>query len=214
MPRKTNKQDNSSSPEFMLEEYKMLRERYHSVRNEGINRVNLLFTVTSAVLGGILLFDSKNSSFSPGFFQLVLIVLLAILAFVAHDIFLFMIARDRVSDRVERGMARVRRYFVERDHQLQDFLTYPTSDHPTHSLSRPGTGLRRSVQIIESFVVTLILCVVANLFRLPFEMVVLIGGIGFIAIFTMLHYTSRRILQKEMKSVERFMKFPPAGDKS
>ena len=213
MPRKTTKQDASSSPEFMLEEYKMLRERYHSVRNEGINRVNLLFTVTSAVLGGILLFDSKNSTFSSSFFQLVLIVLLSILAFVAHDIYLFMIARDRVSDRVERGMARVRRYFVERDKNLQDFITYPITDNPTHNLSRPSMGLRRSVQVIESFFITLIICVIANIFMLQFEIILFVGGVGFVLIFSILHYLSRRTLRKEMESVARFMKFPPTEGK-
>ena len=213
MPRKTTKQDDTSSPEFMLEEYKMLRERYHSVRSEGINRVNLLFTVTSAVLGGILLLDSKNSSFSSSFFQLILIVLLSILAVVAHDIFLFMVARDRVSDRVERGMARIRRYFVERDNKLKDFITYPISDNPTHNLSRPSMGLRRSVQVIESFVITLIICVIANFFMLQFEIILIIGGVGFILIFFLLHFTSRRTLRKEMESVERFMKFPPTEGK-
>jgi hypothetical protein len=155
MPTKKTNDNVTSSERFLIEEYQMLRERFHNTRTEGISRINLFFTVTSAVLGGILLLDSKNSSFPSGFFQLVLLVILLILAVIGYDIYLFMIARDRVSDRVERGMARIRRYFVERDKELEKFLVYTTYDNPTTYLTRSNMGLRRTVQIIESLIIAL-----------------------------------------------------------
>jgi hypothetical protein len=209
MTTKNTEPETSPSDHFLIEEYKMLRERYHSMRSEGINRVNFLFTITSAVLGGILLFDSKNSSFSPGFFQLIFIIMLSILAVVGYDIFLFMIARDRVSDRVERGMARIRHYFVLRDKSIEDFLVYTIYDNPTTNLTRPSVGLMRSVQVIEAFLIASIVCVIANILQLPYDYLLILGTVAFVLTFTFLQIISRRLLQRELKASERFMKFPP-----
>jgi hypothetical protein len=209
MPARKTNTENSSSERFLIEEYQMLRERFHNMRTEGINRINLLFTVTSAVLGGVLLFDSKNSSFSPGFFQLILLIMLLILAAVGYDIYLFLIARDRVSDRVERGMARIRRYFVEKDKDLEKYLVYTTYDNPTTYLSRSNAGLRRTVQIIESFIVTLISCLIANMFVLPYRYLILTGISIFILTFTALLLNARRLLKQELKLSAKYMKFPP-----
>ena len=198
-----------SSERLLIEEYQMLRERFHNMRTEGISRMNLLFTVTSAVLGGILLFDSKNSSFPSGFFQLILLVMLLILAVIGYDIYLFMIARDRASDRVERGMARIRRYFVERDKELEKYLVYTTYDNPTTYLTRSNAGLRRTVQTIESFIISLAVCVIASMFVLGYEYIVLIGITVFFLTYFILVLNARRLLKQELKSSAKYMKFPP-----
>lgn len=208
MPTNKKNEENSSSERLLIEEYQMLRERFHNLRSEAISRMNLFFTVTSAVLGGILLFDSKNSSLPPGFFQLILLVLLLILAAIGYDIYLFMIARDRASDRVDRGMARIRRYFVERDKELEKFLVYTTYDGPTTYLTRSNAGLRRTVQIIESFIVAIITCLIANLFVLPYAYIVVLGIATFIFTFIALVLNARRLLKQELKSAAKYMKFP------
>jgi hypothetical protein len=208
MPTKKTNDNVTSSERFLIEEYQMLRERFHNTRTEGISRINLFFTVTSAVLGGILLLDSKNSSFPSGFFQLVLLVILLILAVIGYDIYLFMIARDRVSDRVERGMARIRRYFVERDKELEKFLVYTTYDNPTTYLTRSNMGLRRTVQIIESLIIALATCVIANMFALSYTYIVVIGVAIFILTFIVLVFNARRLIKQELKSSAKYMRFP------
>ena len=207
MPTK-KKNEESSSERLLIEEYQMLRERFHNLRSEAISRMNFFFTVTSAVLGGILLFNSQDNNFSSGFFQLVLLVLLLILAAIGYDIYLFMIARDRASDRVERGMARIRRYFVERDKELEKYLVYTTYDGPTAYLTRSNRGLRRTVQIIESFVIALGICVIANMLLLPFAYTLFIGIATFIITFMVLIMNARRLLKQELASSAKYMKFP------
>ena len=208
MPTKKKNEENSSSERLLIEEYQMLRERFHNLRSEALSRMNLFFTVTSAVLGGILLFGSRNSSIPSDFFQLILLVLFLILAAIGYDIYLFMIARDRASDRVERGMARIRRYFVERDKEFEKYLVYTTYDGPTTYITRSNAGLRRTVQIIESFIIALIAFLIANLVALPFTYIVLLGIAIFVLTFITLVLNARRLLKQELKSSAKYMRFP------
>jgi hypothetical protein len=199
MTAKNTELETSSSDYFLIEEYKTLRERYHSMRSEGIHRVNLLFTVTLAVLGGVLLFDSKNSSFSPGFFQLIFIIMLLILAVVGYEIFLFLIAREQASNQVERDMARIRLYFAERDKSIEDVLANTIHNNSATNFTRPRVSWMRSVQVIEAFLIALIVCVIANILQLPYDYLLSLGIMAFALTFTFLQITARRLLRKEMK---------------
>ena len=151
---------------------------------------------------------AKTVVFPLAFFNLILLVLLLILAAIGYDIYLFMIARDRASDRLERGMARIRRYFVERDTELEKFLVYTTYDGPTVYLTRSNAGLRRTVQIIESFVIALIACLMASLIALPFVYMILLGIVIFVLTFITLVLNARRSLKQELKIAAKYMRFP------
>ena len=123
--------DKSVSSDFMLEEYKMLRERFHSLRSEGVNRLNFFITLTSVVVGGVLVWGSSNNV-SPVLFKSVLLVALLLLASVGLDVFWFMVTRHRATDKVQRGMNRVRRYFVECDPSLTPYFCAKIRGYQIH----------------------------------------------------------------------------------
>jgi hypothetical protein len=151
------------SADFMLEEYKLLQERFHSLRNEGLNRLNFFITLTSVIAGGVLIF-ANNSNFSPQFVKILIATAFVMLSIIGWDICGTLVARDRATDRVERGMARIRRYFIQRDPSISDFLIFPHHDEPTRYVTKlSGAGVRRSAQAIQSFIVSIIVGVVVSL---------------------------------------------------
>ncbi len=78
-----------SSTQFILAEYKMLQDRFHSLRNEANSRLNFLITLTSATFGIVLIFGGNN--FSSSFVKIATLIALFILSVVGYDVFRFMI---------------------------------------------------------------------------------------------------------------------------
>jgi len=200
--------------DFMLEEYKMLQERFHSLRNEGLNRLNFFITLTSAIAGGVLIF-ADSSNFSPQFVKILIATAFIMLSIIGWDICGTLVARDRVTDRVERGMARIRQYFVQKDPSISDFLIFPYHDEPTRYITKlSGAGVRRSAQAIESFIVSIIVAVLASLGDLQSVSVGFLAGGAFIANFLILERKARKSYMEAQMIAKNDTKFRPAKPKA
>jgi hypothetical protein len=202
------------SSDFMLEEYKMLQERFHSLRSEGLNRLNFFITLTSVIAGGVVIF-ADSSNFSPQFVKILIATAFMMLSIIGWDICGTLVARDRVTDRVERGMARIRQYFIQKDPSISDFLIYPYHDEPTRYVTTlSGAGIRRSAQAIESFIVSIIVGVLASLGNLQAVSVGLLAVGGFIASFLVLERRARRSYKEAQIIAKNDIKFLSAKPKA
>ena len=199
--------DTSMSPEFMLQEYSALRERFHSLRTEGVNRLNFFLTLTSAIIGGVLVLGS-GANLPPTLLESMLLAALILLAIVGIDVCQYMVTRDRITDRIERGMGRVRRYFVERDPSLANFIVHPYHDEPTSYLASGSRGVRRTAQTVQSFTVGLAAGIAADLVNIRTEYAVLIGVISFTLNFIILELYAKYTLRQALKKTEKEVKFP------
>jgi len=201
MPQET------SSQRILLEEYQALNADYLNLRSQGINRVNFFITAMSVVLGGVVVIASSNNRLPVLYFKLTLLTAALLLGTIGLEIYSYLIQREISSDRLMRGLARIRNYFVKLDPQIRDYFVTKIADTPTGSLIHKHSGLRRTVQIIEGFFVGLIFTVLSTI--PPFSQVMNMGfGVGAIVLtIILLEIIARWKLDKAFKSAAAEMKF-------
>ena len=216
MDRKSKTRDTipqeTSSQRILLEEYRALNADYLNLRSEGVNRVNFFITAMSVVLGGALVVASNNK-LPILYFKLILSTAALILASIGLEIHSYLIHREISSDRLMRGLARIRNYFVKLDPQIRDNFVTKVFDTATGSLIHKRSGLRRTIQIIEGFLVGLIFTVLSTL--LPISQIANIGfGVG-VTILTimLLEINARRKLNRAFKTATAEIKFNDALNK-
>ena len=202
----------TSSQRILLEEYRALNADYLNLRSEGVNRVNFFITAMSVVLGGVLVIASNNK-LPILYFKIILSTAALILASIGLEIHSYLIHREISSDLLMRGLARIRNYFVELDPQIRDNFVTKVFDTPTGSLIHKRSGLRRTIQIIEGFLVGLIFTVLSTL--LPISKIANMGfGVG-VTILTimLLEINARRKLNRAFKTATAEIKFNDALNK-
>ena len=216
MNRKSKTRDSilqeTSSQRILLEEYRALNADYLNLRSEGVNRVNFFITAMSVVLGGVLVIASNNK-LPILYFKIILSTAALILASIGLEIHSYLIHREISSDLLMRGLARIRNYFVELDPQIRDNFVTKVFDTPTGSLIHKRSGLRRTIQIIEGFLVGLIFTVLSTL--LPISKIANMGfGVG-VTILTimLLEINARRKLNRAFKTATAEIKFNDALNK-
>jgi len=183
-----------NSVNFMLEEYRMLQGRYESLWSEGVTRLNFFVTLTSALLAGMALIGSGGQQ-NPTFFKLILLAILLLLSAIGLDLYQFILMRARVVDKAERGMRRIRRYFIEQDHSLKDYVTFAYHDEPTDYLfEKHGSNVRRTTQLILACIAGIACGLIADLLALPLEVALSVGVIAFVIDFALMEYRARRYL--------------------
>ncbi len=121
------------STEFLLREYENSNIEWRRVRDGGLNSLKALFTAITIVLGGVgLLFQSNNIPL--GSVSYVFITAFGFLTLMGWQTHQYMIARIINTDQNTRAMARIRRYFLDHDPEIEQYLTWQTDDSPTRFL--------------------------------------------------------------------------------
>ena len=215
MPRKvksTNAQNRkvdleSSSERILLEEYQFLYTQYMNRRTEAVTRINFFITAASVSLGGVLVFGSGNANLSFLTFKSVLLAALIILFTIGIEIHTYTIHRDITSDREARGLARIRRYFIELDPQLENYFVNYVTDAPTGYLVKNTSGMRRVMQIIESFLMGLVLTILSTFVANSPLVYLAIGVGGTIVTYMVFDAISRRRFRIALQHAKREAKF-------
>jgi hypothetical protein len=116
------------SLDFMLAEFETLRGLRSDMKSMGESRVNIfLLAVSGGLVGGLALLN-KSSGFEnvlPPMTGLVILVGLFLLGFIT---FRRTIETDINMKIYARGLNRIRRYFVQLDPDLREYLLLPISD--------------------------------------------------------------------------------------
>ncbi len=197
---------------ILIEEFQFLCAQYLNRRTEAVTRVNFFITAVSISLGGVLVFGSGNPSVSFIAFEGVLLAVLLILFIIGLEIHSSIIRRDIASDRDIRGLARIRRYFIELDPQLRDYIGRIT-DVPTGYLVKNNSGMRRVMQIIEGFLLGLALMILSTFITDSPYIYVATGIGGTILTYITLHAISRRKFRIALANAKRETRFGDASGK-
>ena len=172
--------NNGVSANFMLTEYNYhAQEKLRKVQ-QGENRFNILIAIVTALLGGTGALATYSGK--PGLEwidqnrTIILFALLATLTF-GYLTFLRTIHRDLDIDKERKALNKIRRYFIERDGYISNFLD-PIDDKPHSKPVWKGIlpyegNLVQFVQLINSILAGIISVV---LFRGWIGM----GGLGFL----------------------------------
>ena len=196
----------TSSQRILLEEFRFLESRYTTNRESGIARMNFFVTAASVGLGGVLVFGSNNNvPFT--YFRFILLAALIILAAVGLDVYSTLVARVIAADRYVRGLARIRHYFIELDPGIKDYFLSRITDAPTNYLNPKSSGMRRTAQIVESFLLGLSLTLLSTFLPLAPEANILIGSASSILIFIILEANARRRISMALKTAQQTINF-------
>jgi len=193
------------SQRILLEEYRLLQSRFLDLQNEGLTRMNFFITAASVSIGSFLIFGSNN--LPALYFKITLLIIIALLSMIDIYICRFFISREIAVDRYERGLARIRNYFISLDTNLKDYFVTKIFDVPTSKIKGNNSGMRRSAQLIGAFLLGLEGSILITFTSLPAEINILIGLVIAILVFSIFEWYAQRRFKKVVEVVETEMKF-------
>lgn len=193
------------SQRILLEEYRLLQSRFLDLQNEGLTRMNFFITAASVSIGSFLVFGSSN--LPSLYFRITLLIITALLSVIDIYICRFFISREIAVDRYERGLARIRHYFVGFDAALKDYFVTKIVDVPTSNIRGNNSGMRQSAQLIAAFLLGLEGSLLATFTSLSAEFDFLIGLVTAIMVFAVLEWNAQRRFRKAVAQVEKGMIF-------
>jgi hypothetical protein len=141
------KHDEDLSKDFLLAELGMMEEEIKRLRTEGLARLQFLFSITSALLAGLLALAGLTTLSEETVRQAAVAACLLLFAF-SLATFEYLIGHDISSDRNARGTARIRRYFLDRSAALAQHVSWQVTDAPTQWVSADLSTNRRMVALI------------------------------------------------------------------
>ena len=121
--------------EFLFHEYEAIETDVQRLRTEGATRLNILVAIATAVLTGFAA-SFLVSGVSQGTRNAVAIAALGSTGLFTMLTYSYFVGREILTDRDFRALARIRRYFVQRERRLVKFVTRNTTDGPTNILLR------------------------------------------------------------------------------
>jgi hypothetical protein len=202
---------NNISKEFLLEEYKALESRSQNYGIEGVSRLNAYLILASVLCGSALFFLGNNINLSSIIAQPMLAVVMILLTSVGFDTWFYILKRQVVSDKIERGLARIRHYFVERDETISKYLVNSINDDPTSYIESQNRSndVMRIVQKIQAFTLSLAFLSTANVIVPQMGgWLIIIGIVVFSADFFLLEYIGKQRFSKAQEHISKESIFP------
>ncbi len=210
-----NDERGQRSKEFMLKEYEHHMKEFERSEEVGEHRVNFFITLVTAVSGalGVLLFEGDDLNVAEEEINLILITVFLVLLIFGFLTLVRMVHRNLVSHKELRAMGRIRRYFVERDPDINKYLQYsPRDDKPVRKkkwrdIASMGTGgLVETVMLVNAFLAAVLTVQISKYFGDPLNSHFITVGIsGFLFawtlqfIFVKVRYDKGRPKKSEIK---------------
>ena len=185
MDEKRANEQRDHSVDFLLAEYESNRDAFWHNEELGERRVDFFITLTTAVMAALAIRE-KGILASGGNVESIVFCALGAVLLLGFVTLVRIIRRNLVSHEYLRAVARIRRYFTDRDQQILRHLYYkPYDDRPQrkkdwNELFSLGTGgLVETVALVNSIIVA----AVCALFAFPCSewIIGLFGLVGFIA---------------------------------
>ena len=127
MKKSDTTQNHEHTASFMLAEYELLKEFRGSMLSQMESRTNFLFTSVSAI-ATVLAIISQITGFNQSF--LIIASILTFLLFLLGVITFLRLVEGHVSFTLyTRGINRIRRYFVDADSRIRNYVLLPITDN-------------------------------------------------------------------------------------
>src|SRR6185436_12311000 len=183
------KNADEATVKFLLEEFQQIEGERLRLKGEAVQRLNFFLTITSALLGGLVLFGQISL---PIRLEYILLSALFFLVTIGWQTFRFIIARDINTDKVLRAGGRIRRYFTNRDIELRDYVTWQDDDEPSKYVTENDSAIRRTSQIVLAFLLGIMFGIIAFIFVDTLVTPIIIGFAGFITLVFFFEFYSQR----------------------
>jgi hypothetical protein len=196
---------------FMIAEFNALNQDFQRLRTAGINRLNFLVTIATAIFG-LVAISMQIGSVETLQLQLFIIGALLLLSIIGLETFRYFINRDIATDYNVRAMARIRHFFADNHPRIEKYLTWRYTDSPTDSptgfITANSSGLRNITQIIISITISstigLVIQSIFNVLFLSLFLGILIG----ITVFLLLQSYANRQFQAAQSLATDQARFP------
>jgi len=201
--------------DFLLAEYNKSHDELNRLRDEGMKRLNFFITMTTSVVGGLVILGGWKA-ISIIQFQLIAIVALLFLLIVGWGVFRFSIYRDIDMDFQLRSIARIRHYFMDLDPKMQRFLVEEKfDDEPTHYITGENvSSFRTTTHTIISLFFSAIAGSLTNLFVDNVIISIVIGLVGFVLAFVTMDNYIKSMFKKALENARKSIQFPKGEDLS
>lgn len=201
--------DQSTVEQFLIAEQANISQEFRRLRDEGIRRLSFFITLTSGILGGLLLLVD-GSRLTNQAIHWVWIIALTALSFLGWETFRYLIFRDIGTDFNMRAMARIRRYFVDLCPSIKDYILWNTSDEPSHYVDISSTpSTIATISSIMSFLIAFDVGLIVNLFPTTTELAAAIGFLGFVVSVITLRLYAKRLYKSAVERARESISFYP-----
>jgi len=181
------------SVQFVLEEFGHLEAERLRLKGEAVQRLNFFLTLTSALLGGLVLLGQSSALVRLEYVTLITLLFLSIIGWYTLE---YTIGRDINTDRVLRAGARVRRYFTDNDAAIRDYLMWPDHDGPTGYITHNDSAIRRTIGTVLSFLLASAIGLLASIIKLVSTASTIVGIVSFVTLLVGFElYANRRFKQ-------------------
>lgn len=197
-------EDHEQSVRFLLEQFKQIDAERMRLRGEAVQRLNFFLTLTSAILGGLVLLGSPNNSARTDYISLAALTFLSIIGWYT---FHYIVSRDINTDSLLRANGRIRRYFVDRDESIQDYLIWQAHDEPTPYITKNNSTIRRTVQAVLSFLLAFTVSLLTSLSGRTAVVTVMVGIGAFLLLLVGLELYAAKLFRNAVKQAHLQVKF-------
>lgn len=192
---------------YLLEEFRLIEGGRVRLRGEAIQRLNIFLTLTSALLGGLIIFGQSQTSIRS---EYAFIAVITFLLTIGWQAFRYIIVRDINSDRVLRAGGRIRRYFSERNIEIKKYVTWQDHDEPSRYVSMNDSAIRRTSVNVVAFLLALELGIIAFLFAHQVIFAIIIGFLTFVASIVYFEAYAQRKFKEAFVKAEEEVRLPKA----
>lgn len=197
------------SEKFLFAEFENSYSEWRRILDEGNQRIQYLFSMMTLIFTG-LGFLIQIKGIDEQSTNVAIILGLLILYFIGIYTLRYFIQRNILIDLNTRAIARLRRYFIEKDIEIAKYITWQMDDSPTGFLEIRGGLLIRMTQLILSLITGLLLISVLRLLFKYEAFILLIAGIsGFAISYITIRIRWSVTLKKTKEDVKKSQRFGP-----
>jgi hypothetical protein len=199
-------------PDFMIAEYSEVFQEHRRLRDEGIKRLNFFVTLSTAVLGGLVLL-SEISSFMQSAFRWIVLLSIFLLLILGWDVYRYLVSREISSDFNMRTMGRIRRFFIGDDPRIADYFLWNTHDEPSiYVKKRSLSSLITTISFFLSALLAFGVGVLLSFYLSRLEPVFGVGILVFVAGTLLLRTSAQKRIKSAGEQALASMKFPSLPD--
>jgi len=192
--------------EFLFLEFEQSYIEWRRLIEEGNKRIQFLFTLMTIFLGAFgIIFKEETQNENVNVFILLGLTLLLV---INHFTFKYLINRRILMDLNTRAIARIRRYFVDKNEEILPYITWQTDDSPSAFLKlRNGLLMKISISLY-SIVISSSALMILNIIK---SQNLLLNAILFlvtsILCFIVLYFNAKSIIELQKRKVQNQSRF-------
>lgn len=196
--------------QYLLKQGEQIEAERLRLRAEAGQRMTFFVSLTSAVLGGILIIGQAPNA--GGLPQLLLIALM-FLTIIGWQTFSYIVNRDISTDYFLRAGGRIRRYFSDQHPDIKPYVLLSSDDEPTKYVTRNDSSNRRTIQAILSLLVALEVAICVNIMSVTTVPSAIAGGLAFLAALLIFEGYAKRKFANAAHKAKIQVRFPKLSER-